>query len=183
MSRKKPRANYRPRNEKKPVIGRAEPEVAGAPLAWRFGEADRSGPFAWSSLNDPVKYKEIVEKLGELEGRDWAAITKGGSHSIPVENLSKAARDRLVEIKKSDIDEIRRCGSPAPSASGRFSCPNTATFCESCGGIRTTPSIRSNATGRTGASEETDDKRHAGRAVALSETARRAPVSLRPAFG
>lgn len=108
MAKKKPRTKHRPQDTKKPAVTqhRPDPGIEGVPLAWRFKEADQGGPFAWSNLNDPIKYKEIIEKLSELEQLDQAIIKRRGNHPIPVEKIEKSTRDRLVEIKKDDIDEI-----------------------------------------------------------------------------
>lgn len=39
----------------------------GGPLVWRFSSVDKGGPFAWSALQDPILYKEVMEKLHQFE--------------------------------------------------------------------------------------------------------------------
>lgn len=106
--RKTPKAEVRPQDKKRPVAAATPPEptIEGHPLSWRFYGADRSGPFSWGALVDPGKYKEVIERLSELEQKTWAQIKQGGNHSIEVSRLGKAARDRLIQIKKDDIDEL-----------------------------------------------------------------------------
>lgn len=77
----------------------------GHPLAWRFGRPDRGGPFAWN-IADGEKFREIMHKLFEFEDKNWNEIMAGGSHPIPVERLCDAARARLVEIERDDLDEL-----------------------------------------------------------------------------
>ncbi|WP_157602430.1 hypothetical protein [Sphingomonas sp. PR090111-T3T-6A] len=77
----------------------------GHPLAWRFSGADRGGPFAWTIAEDD-KFRQVVEKLYEFEGKNWSEITASGSHAIPVARLCKEAQDRLVDIERDDLDEL-----------------------------------------------------------------------------
>ena len=75
-------------------------------MVWRFSAADRGGPFAWSELSDPAEYKAVMEKLHQFETMEETAIRRGGSHPVEPPQLSKAAYDRLVEIKLDDLDEL-----------------------------------------------------------------------------
>lgn len=77
----------------------------GHPLAWRFSHSDREGPFGWRIAED-AKFREVVEKLYEFEGKNWNDITAGGSHAIPVRKLCEDARKRLIDIQLDDLDEL-----------------------------------------------------------------------------
>ncbi len=77
----------------------------GHPLAWRFSGADRGGPFAWT-IADDVKFREVIEKLYEFEGKNWNDIMAVGSHPIAVRKLCQEAKDRLVAIQRDDLDEL-----------------------------------------------------------------------------
>jgi hypothetical protein len=93
-----------PAPRKKPVFG--EPLYDdGHPLAWRFSGVDRGGPFAWN-IEPHEKFHEILHKLFEFENKNWAEITAGGSHPIPVDRLCPEAQKRLVDIEKDDFDEL-----------------------------------------------------------------------------
>jgi hypothetical protein len=81
-----------------------DPEIDGLPLAWRFSGCDRGGPFSWAELTD--KFKEAIERLHEFETKSWDEIIRSGSHPIAVSDIEKPARDRLVQIKQDDIDEL-----------------------------------------------------------------------------
>lgn len=74
-------------------------------MAWRFSGADRAGPFSWTIQPD-AKFREVMEKLHEFEGKNWADIINTGSHPIVIQDLCKAARDRLADIKLDDVDEL-----------------------------------------------------------------------------
>jgi hypothetical protein len=92
-----------PEPEKKPKF--QDPCIEGLPLAWRFSGVDKGGPFGWGIQPD-AKFREVMEKLQEFEGKNWADIIKSGSHPIVVADISKEARDRLIEIRRDDVDEL-----------------------------------------------------------------------------
>lgn len=77
----------------------------GHPLAWRFSGSDRDGPFSWK-IKDNAKFREVIEKLYEFEGKNWSEITQGGSHPIEVSKLCDDAKKRLVELKRDDLDVL-----------------------------------------------------------------------------
>lgn len=82
-----------------------DPCIDGLPLAWRFSGADNGGPFEWDIQPD-AKFREVLEKLHEFEGKNWAEIIKTKSHPIAVTGICKEARDRLTDIKRDDVDEL-----------------------------------------------------------------------------
>ncbi|MEM7583554.1 MAG: hypothetical protein AAF560_09265 [Acidobacteriota bacterium] len=56
-----------------------------------------------------MKAIEVSAKLKNFEMMTWSEILVAGkkrNHSIPLEDLSKPARDRLVEIKLDDRDAL-----------------------------------------------------------------------------
>lgn len=101
---KQPKVAEEPTPEKRPRW--VEPKVNGLPLAWRFSTNDPGGDWAWTSLQPPEKYQEVLEKLHEFETKNWREIVAGGSHSIELGRLAKKARDRLTVIKRDDLDEL-----------------------------------------------------------------------------
>ena len=101
---KNPKFGAHPTAKKKPVT-REHAFEDGHPLAWRFGQADRGGPFAWDIQPDS-KFREVMSKLCEFETKNWSDITRSGSHPIATSDLGDAARKRLVEIEKDDLDEL-----------------------------------------------------------------------------
>ena len=101
---KRPRFAADPRPAKKPHY--QDPCLDdGHPLAWRFSGCDKGGPFGWKIGTDE-KFREVIEKLHEFENKNWNDIKVGGSHPIPVADLAKEARDRLIEIQRDDLDEL-----------------------------------------------------------------------------
>lgn len=101
---KRPKHAGSPEPKKKPA---SENLIdAGHPLAWRFSGCDRGGPFCWTNIETADKFKGIVEKLHEFETKPWTEILRSGSHLVKLHRLEKAARDRLVEIQRDDIDDL-----------------------------------------------------------------------------
>ena len=100
---KQPKFAVNPQPEKTPKF--QDPCIDGLPLAWRFSGADKGGPFGWAIQPDE-KFREVMEKLHEFERKNWSDIIKAKSHPIAVNDLSKAARDRLANIKRDDVDEL-----------------------------------------------------------------------------
>lgn len=101
-----------------------DPCIEGHPLAWRFSGCDKEGPFGWTIAED-AKYREVIEKLHEFEGKTWPEIIATGSHSIEVHLICKDAQDRLVAIERDDLDELM---------SFRLTGPNRV-WCEKAGHI------------------------------------------------
>lgn len=65
-------------------------------------------PFGWHRL-DGSTLLEIQKKLGHFETMTWFEIlvkAKKQYHSVPVTDLTKAARDRLEEIGLDDVDRL-----------------------------------------------------------------------------
>lgn len=72
--------------------------------SWMFSRVDRGGPFEWPvNQSDELR---ILEKLRSFETMKWAEIEGNDHHLIPIENLSKLAQERLLEIKLDDIDAV-----------------------------------------------------------------------------
>lgn len=90
---------------KKKAIVREHVFDDGHPLAWRFGQCDSKGPFAWD-VQPHEKFREVLHKLFEFEDKTWAEILAGGSHQIPVPKICKEARDRLQDIERDDLDTL-----------------------------------------------------------------------------
>lgn len=102
--KKLPKFGAKPDPKKRPVINEHQLE-GGHPLAWRFGQTDKAGPFAWN-IEPHEKFFEVVNKLVEFENLNWNEITAQGSHPIATEKLCEDARRRLVEIQRDDLDEL-----------------------------------------------------------------------------
>jgi hypothetical protein len=101
---KHPKFGAKPDPKKKPVTVEHRFDD-GHPLAWRFGQTDKAGPFAWN-IAPYEKFHEIAHKLFEFENMNWNDIKAQGSHPIATEKLCDEARKRLVEIEKDDLDEL-----------------------------------------------------------------------------
>jgi hypothetical protein len=72
--------------------------------SWRFSSVDLSGSFKWpKNQNEEL---EILQKLHSFDSMVWSEILGSDHHMIQKNSLSKAAKDRLTEIKQDDIDEM-----------------------------------------------------------------------------
>lgn len=101
---KTPKFGAEAKPKKKPFSG--DPVIDGEhPLAWRFGQTDKGGPFAWDIQPD-AKFREVMHKLSEFEAKNWSDITRAGSHPIPTPKLCAEAQKRLVETEMDDLDEL-----------------------------------------------------------------------------
>jgi hypothetical protein len=83
-----------------------DPDVRGKPISWRFSSADKAGPFAWSGLNDPGEFQEVIRKLADIEMLSETDLKRGGSHPIELHKLSPEAQQRLRDINHDDLDSI-----------------------------------------------------------------------------
>ncbi len=82
------------------------PNIEGGFIAWRFGTADSGGPYACSNL-EHADYQRLWERLRAFEGMNTAQLLDAGSlHPVPQHKLSRAAKDRLKEIRLDDLDGL-----------------------------------------------------------------------------
>lgn len=101
--------NKQPKSAYKPIPGKqakAEPELPTDPTpAWRIGRLDFDGP--WCPRKMQVdELAMLIARLKNFESIPWTELHKTGSHSIPVDSIVKAAKDRLTELNMDDIDEL-----------------------------------------------------------------------------
>jgi hypothetical protein len=107
MSPKKANLGQTPPTDKRAHIKRG-PEAGPDLLSWRFGLADRDGPFSWESITD-VELARVIRVLHEMDKLRWDAATGDGTGQIkriPVRNLSPIAQVRLRAIRRDDEDEL-----------------------------------------------------------------------------
>jgi hypothetical protein len=82
----------------------------GARPSWRLGEMDHGGPFGWDLITR-ADLDHVVACLKNYETQTWSAIFVGSSyqnHGHDVDDLSLEAQQRLVAIKKDDVDRLHR---------------------------------------------------------------------------
>lgn len=103
---KKPKITVVPNAGKRPKILNAPPPFRGGHIAWRFSGVDKNGPFSWAALEDPAEYKAVIESLSDMEPMNEAELGKNGCHFIPVKDISKDAKNRLIELQLDDLDEL-----------------------------------------------------------------------------
>jgi len=104
MARKQPRVRFEPKPVKRPRIG--EPSFhEGLPLAWKFSQADRGGPWPWSAIS-PESRHALVDRMSNWETMTQTDLRQGGSHPVPVSGLCREAQLRLAEIEQDDLDEM-----------------------------------------------------------------------------
>lgn len=84
-------------------------------IAWQLAHFDVDGRWGMARIGQERWFRSVFPKLCNLETMTWAEIQRasGGrshgnnSHFVPVEDLSKEARDRLNELfGQIDFDEL-----------------------------------------------------------------------------
>lgn len=75
------------------------------PVGWRFGRADKHGPWAWSNHSCETLL-ETIAKLADLESMREDEWRQRGCHPVPLEQLCKDAHNRLRELDQDDLDEL-----------------------------------------------------------------------------
>lgn len=84
-------------------------------ICWQTHRADWDHPdWGWNALSPRQWSRQVRDTLSGLETMTWAEIrgavggkTRGTNHhSIPVENLCKAARDRLTVLRIDSWDTV-----------------------------------------------------------------------------
>ena len=97
----------KPRVEAAVDLYRLTPTWSFAHLDIWWGATPEDG-CGWIHLN-PDHHDELLSRLQAWERMTWGEILLAPgspSHPIPVENLSKKARDRLKVLRLEDLDEL-----------------------------------------------------------------------------
>ena len=106
--KKEARSAFHPHPGKDPRT-RGDPDsFYGERPSWRISRLDMRDPYGWHAV-DPKTLGSIRDKLASIKTRTWSAIlveSKKQNHLVPVVELSKAARDRLDELKLDDLQEL-----------------------------------------------------------------------------
>ena len=113
MGNKKPRFRQNPKAGRFPTFNQQvaldrQPKVAADPElywrkhpSWRLSQAEMCEPWGWHQLTqEQAAY--VKDKLVTFESRTWAEIlidAKKQNHHIDIDDLCKAAQDRLTELK------------------------------------------------------------------------------------
>lgn len=69
---------------------------------------DHEGPFGWGRMTRQ-KLLTVHQRLANLESMTWHEILimgKKANHAVQVEQMSKAAQNRLLELELDDVDEL-----------------------------------------------------------------------------
>lgn len=77
---------------------------------WRFKNLDLEHEhWGWNNFTGDI-VPEIFKKLKEYESMKWKEIFKDKkrNHSVSIDQLVKAAQNRLQELRHDDIDELFR---------------------------------------------------------------------------
>ncbi len=81
------------------------PNLEDGYLSWRFSKADLGGPYKCANLSYS-DFQQLWERLKAFETKNLSDLRKTGSHPIPVLDYCKEARERLLEIRLDDIEEL-----------------------------------------------------------------------------
>ena len=84
----------------------AAPKIGDRQISWKFSKTDSGGPWSWTEFPDD-RLRELITKFANFETMDANALKHGRHWSLhPVDTLSKAARDRLIQIGRDDLDRL-----------------------------------------------------------------------------
>ena len=83
-------------------------------IVWAFSIVDQEGTWGWRTEAARAWWSDILPKLQNFESMTWATIMQaaGGrakgtnNHPVPVEELTKQAKNRLLQIKQDDVSEL-----------------------------------------------------------------------------
>jgi len=92
---------------KTPVGKEARSKDLLSPLKpiWSFARLDVGGPWCFSKVAQS-EITVVLSKLGHFEGMTWEELGHQKSHEVLVSQLAKQARDRLIELKQDDVDDL-----------------------------------------------------------------------------
>lgn len=72
---------------------------------WQVGIIDVDGPFGWNTITN-AELQEVRTRLAAFESMTWHEIIGQDNHEVETYKLSKAAKDRLLEIKQDDTEQL-----------------------------------------------------------------------------
>ena len=104
---KRPNRSAKPgAGPKTPRTGGLAASLSGLQFRWEPDTHDLDGPFGWRNVSAEQLLGRIIPRLKALEGMNWSQVTGSGSHEIDVDQLCKAARDRLEETGRGDLETV-----------------------------------------------------------------------------
>lgn len=113
---KKPKipSAFLPETEKKPRVQYDINSPDSLNPVWQLSKLDYGWEHSWDKIGRERWENTILPFLRNLETMSWHQIktAAGGktsgtnSHNIPIERLSKNARERLEAIQQDDIDDL-----------------------------------------------------------------------------
>lgn len=95
---------------KQPAVALPQGQTTRSRPSWRFGMADRDGPWTLASC-DGATLHEVMAKLRDFESMTCAELERGGDplKHYDVDSLpTKQARERLTQLKLDDQTLISR---------------------------------------------------------------------------
>lgn len=72
---------------------------------WSLSALDIGSEWCWTKITSNI-HATVLKKLGDFESMTWQELRNAGCHSVDVQDIIKAAKDRLQEIGKDDISEL-----------------------------------------------------------------------------
>lgn len=104
---KEVKIEYNPQTKKSPK-GAPDTSYNNENISWHISLLEMVDPFGWHKL-DRERVNYILEKLGYFESLTWNEILierKKQNHAVPIDQICKEARQRLIEIGQDDITEL-----------------------------------------------------------------------------
>lgn len=111
-NKKKPTHNINIQTKKQPQIDNSiSPDnINEKRLVWKLCHIDFDGPWNWFNLNNRKKIQEVIKKMKNFETMLWGELKRARRnspcHPIPRENLCSKAKQRLIDLKLDDIDDL-----------------------------------------------------------------------------
>ena len=104
---KKPKTKFDPEITKTPRIAeqnRPESLLSQKP-SWGFGMIYFDGPRGWLNVQSKDILVDIIKKLRNFESMSWGEIDRSGqSHLMPLDKITKEAKERLKERELDDLE-------------------------------------------------------------------------------
>lgn len=101
---KKPKIKTEPSNSKQPKMASGPSSFYKLKPVWRISDLEMEGPYGWHKI-DIQTFEHIRAKLSDFESMTWNQILMDGKkqhHSISPEQITKAAKERLIAIDQDD---------------------------------------------------------------------------------
>ena len=103
---KRPKREFNPSSEKNPRQKEDVTNFLTLRPSWQISRIDQEGPWGWNNIGADEFENEVIPKIKNFESNTWGQILGDKSHEVSVNDISRDAYKRLVQLNLEDIESL-----------------------------------------------------------------------------